>query len=406
MAVQNYWGNQSYAANQQQAQYAGMPNQQNYQSPPSAAPRAPNQQNAWSAPSQGSWQSAPSSGGGAAPQSSSGSGGAAWGSGQGGWAQPPAPQGYAAPQGYGGGQPAPANFASTGPSRTGGGADPYQQMAGWYEQYLGRTPSRAEMDSYLQHGTNTGNLQTYQQQIQHSQEAAAYQAAQLQAAQGQGLPPSWWQQQGGGGYPGQPGGGAPTPGRPYVPSGNANTDGYPMPQITQMPQAGAMPGWDSKKWSDPNHQTPKYVVGRLLQDIPPRTQNMAMAVARIAAAYPGARQIGPGDVSIPGVGTVDILQAAGAGGKAWQFGGGPGGGSSTQQGGGGFPQGQSMDPYSMYAQLLMQPQGPQYAAPVQSRQPAAPDNSAYMQQIQQLQTQLAEMRSGQNQQRGLNVTYF
>jgi hypothetical protein len=173
-----------------------------------------------------------------------------------------------------------------------------------------------------------------------------------------------------------------------------------------MPQAGAMPGWDSKKWNDPNHQTPKYVVGRLLQDIPPRTQNMAMAVARIAAAYPGARQIGPGDVSIPGVGTVDILQAAGAGGKAWQFGGGSGGGGGSQQAGS-FPQGQSMDPYSMYAQLLMQPQGPMYAPNNQpSAQPAVQDNSAYMQQIQQLQTQLAEMRAGQGQQRGLNVTYF
>jgi hypothetical protein len=111
-------------------------------------------------------------------------------------------------------------------------------------------------------------------------------------------------------------------------------------------------------------------------------------------------------VSIPGVGTVDILQAAGAGGKAWQFGGGSGGGGGSSQQQMPYQTAGGMDPYAMYAQLLMQPQGLQYAAPVQSRQPAAPDNSAYMQQIQQLQTQLAEMQSGQNQRRGLNVTYF
>jgi hypothetical protein len=328
--------------------------------------------------------------------------------GGGGAVSPPPP----APQGYGGGQPAPANFASTASSRTGGGADPYNQISGFYRQYLGRTPSADEVQQWVRGGT----VQDAQRGIMGSTEAAQYQQAQLQAAQNGGLPPSWWQQGGGGGYPmpgnpgGYPGGGGGKPGTAGAPPPNANTDGYPMPRITQTPQAGAMPGWDNQKWNDPNHQTPKYVVGRLLQDIPPRTENMAMAMQRIAAAYPGARQIGPGDINIPGVGSVDILRAAGAGGKGWQWGGGD---SATKFGGGGSSQQQmpyqtagGMDPYAMYAQLLMQPQGPQYAAPVQSRQPAAPDNSAYMQQIQQLQTQLAEMRSGQNQQRGLNVTYF
>ena len=67
-----------------------------------------------------------------------------------------------------------------------------------------------------------------------------------------------------------------------------------------------------------------------------------------------------------------------------------------------------MDPYTA---MMMQLQGPQFQQqpfqpPQGQPQQAAPDNSQYMQQIQQLQTQLAELRSGQNQQRGLNVTYF
>jgi hypothetical protein len=90
MAVQNYWGNQNYATMQQQAQYAGMPQQQNYQQAPSGGvqprPSQP-QQSAWGTPSQGSWQSPPPSGGGAAPQQSAQGGQTNW-SGQGGWGQP------------------------------------------------------------------------------------------------------------------------------------------------------------------------------------------------------------------------------------------------------------------------------------------------------------------------------
>jgi hypothetical protein len=149
------------------------------------------------------------------------------------------------------------------------------------------------------------------------------------------------------------------------PPPTANTDGYPMPKLQQAPLAGAMPGWSSSKWADPNHQTPKYVVGRILQGIPPRTDQMDIAVARIAAAYPGTRRVGKGDIYIPGVGTTDILQSANAGGKAWRWGsaneaapsaqGAPGAGGGT-------------DDFSRLIALLMGGQPPIQAL----QQPAAP----------------------------------
>src|SRR4030095_11063030 len=230
MAVQNYW-NQNYGAMQQQAQYAGMPQQQNYQSPGGYQVQAPSAQQAWAAPTQGSWGSTPSQPT-AQPRTSSAAAPASWGQWQ------PAPQQAQTAAGGGGGGT--AGYPGPGTQNTAwaqpvqlqqGGGDPYALMSRWYQQYLGRTPSRREVDSYLQHGTSMGNLQTYQQQIQASKEADAYQAA-AQAGAQQGLPPSWWQ--GGGG-----GGGAFPGGQPAPP--NANTDGYPMPQVTQPPLANAVP---------------------------------------------------------------------------------------------------------------------------------------------------------------------
>jgi hypothetical protein len=230
---------------------------------------------------------------------------------------------------------------------------PQQMVVNAYQQYLGRTPSANEINDYLR----SGSAQAAVANIARSSEAQQYQQRGPQQPQG--------------GY--QPQGGAPQPGRAYVPPQGVNTDGYPQPRLTQMPQANAMPGWDNSKWRDPNHQTPKYVVGRLLQDIPPRTENMAMAMQRIQAAYPGARQIGPGDVSIPGVGSVDILQSAGAGGKAWQWGGGDSGSKfdqstkgydvQTAQGGG--------DLSSLIAMLMGGPQQNVMTAQSQAVDPAA-----------------------------------
>lgn len=101
-----------------------------------------------------------------------------------------------------------------------------------------------------------------------------------------------------------------------------NTNGYETPQFTAENFGNAPPGWDQAKWLNPNHQSPKYVVGRILAS----NGNMAdqasrdAAIAQIQQAYPGTTFDGKDKVTIPGVGTVDIFTNASTGeyGMAWQ----------------------------------------------------------------------------------------
>lgn len=112
-----------------------------------------------------------------------------------------------------------------------------------------------------------------------------------------------------------------------------NDDGYGKPQHTATSFGNAPAGWDQKKWTDPNHQTPKYVVGRIvvsngdMKDPVKRAQ----AIADIQKAYPGATYNGKDIVTIPGVGDVDVFQGASAGvwAPAWQPAGGGGGGTAS-----------------------------------------------------------------------------
>ena len=58
------------------------------------------------------------------------------------------------------------------------------------------------------------------------------------------------------------------------------TGGYAPPKAPASSFASqAMAGWDQTKWSDPNHQSPKYVVGRILSNY-----NVADPAQRAAAA--------------------------------------------------------------------------------------------------------------------------
>lgn len=81
------------------------------------------------------------------------------------------------------------------------------------------------------------------------------------------------------------------------------------------------PGWDAKKWADPRHQTPKYAIGRILAIFPHTPEGLRMAMPVIQKGYPGASILpGKGDKAhIPCVGVIDLIQAAGEGGKAWQW---------------------------------------------------------------------------------------
>jgi hypothetical protein len=110
-----------------------------------------------------------------------------------------------------------------------------------------------------------------------------------------------------------------------------NTDGYAAPGYVPA-QAGAVPpGWDATKWNNPNHQTPKYGVGRILSNFPPTVEGLTAAFPDIEKAYPGATFNGKDKLTIPGVGTVDVLQGASKGGEAWRWGAEDGGGGAPAQ---------------------------------------------------------------------------
>jgi hypothetical protein len=191
--------------------------------------------------------------------------------------------------------------------------------------------------------------------------------------------------------PGYGGGYAPQGVDPRFPDGQpppptADTNGYQMPRLVAPPASRyAMPGWDNAKWNDPNNQDPKYVVGRILSGIPGRTDQMDIATARVAAAYPGTTRVGNGDINIPGVGTIDILMKAGTGGSGWWWG--AGGGSSAPA----TPQA-SATPATDYASLiqtLLAP--PKAAAPA----PQAAYDITQDPKYQQLAAQLAALQTQQ-----------
>lgn len=111
----------------------------------------------------------------------------------------------------------------------------------------------------------------------------------------------------------------PTPTPKQTPqSPQANTDGYTAPKYTTA--GGNVPaGWDATKWQDQTHQTPKYVVGRILSQYPSTVQGLSQAVGDIQKAYPGSTFDGKDKVTIPGVGTIDVLTGASQGGNGWAW---------------------------------------------------------------------------------------
>ena len=73
-----------------------------------------------------------------------------------------------------------------------------------------------------------------------------------------------------GAEPGGVTGAAPAaPTTPQVDQSKWNTDQYAKPAYTAPAASKTAPaGFNNEKWNDPNHQTPKYVVGRILSQIP------------------------------------------------------------------------------------------------------------------------------------------
>ena len=99
-----------------------------------------------------------------------------------------------------------------------------------------------------------------------------------------------------------------------------DTDGYAAPQYVPQGDVGpAPPGFDPEKWANPNHQTPKYAVSRILAQHGGTPEGVAAAMPDLIKAYPGATFNGKDKVTIPGLGTIDVVKAAGLGGQGLQW---------------------------------------------------------------------------------------
>jgi hypothetical protein len=113
-----------------------------------------------------------------------------------------------------------------------------------------------------------------------------------------------------------------------------DTNGFAKPGYAVQGSPQAPPGWDQSKWADPSHQSPKYVVGRILSQYPQTTEGLSQAMAEIQQAYPGSQQTGEDTISIPGVSTsLDVVKA---GGGFWW-------GPETDASGNPYPKGASGD---------------------------------------------------------------
>jgi len=100
-----------------------------------------------------------------------------------------------------------------------------------------------------------------------------------------------------------------------------NTGGYARPAFTSTTyNKNAVSGYDPAKWNDPLHQTPKYVVGRILSGYNLNDpQQLQAAMNDIIKAYPGSTWGGRDVITIPGIGPVDVIRDfGGESGIAWQ----------------------------------------------------------------------------------------
>jgi len=91
--------------------------------------------------------------------------------------------------------------------------------------------------------------------------------------------------------------------------------------LTGLPPCPA--GWDCTKWVNPDVQSPKYVVGRIIAAHPHTPSGLKKAIPQIDLLFPGAKIANKlGDVAlIPCVGEIDlVVNAHGTeGGTAWAW---------------------------------------------------------------------------------------
>ena len=98
---------------------------------------------------------------------------------------------------------------------------------------------------------------------------------------------------------------------------------------TARTKMGTLAGYDSTKLANENHRSAKYEIGRILQYYPNTPDGLKAALPEIQQLAPNARIVGSkGDkIDFGGwvdgrgeaIGVIDVLEAAGLGGRAWQW---------------------------------------------------------------------------------------
>jgi hypothetical protein len=93
---------------------------------------------------------------------------------------------------------------------------------------------------------------------------------------------------------------------PNAPTTSYQTSGFAPPKTTTT-GGNVLSGWDATKWGDASHQTPKYVVGRIMSEGDTKTEEGRAAIlARIQEAYPDATFSGKDRLTIPSLGLANI----------------------------------------------------------------------------------------------------
>jgi len=125
-------------------------------------------------------------------------------------------------------------------------------------------------------------------------------------------------------------------------------DEFTLPQYTSSNYGTAPGGYDPVKWTSADHQTPKYVVGRITADGFASGKPLDQIVADIQRAYPGTTWNGKDIITNPEWGSIDFVRDIGGPnqGVAWQVEGDGGTVDQAAAGGGAAPANSWTDPTS------------------------------------------------------------
>ena len=118
--------------------------------------------------------------------------------------------------------------------------------------------------------------------------------------------------------------------KPVVSGGPSTTSLFSVASSTpERRPVGNMAGFDARKLADVGHDTTKYRMARIFQFHPNTPAGLRDALPEIQQIVPGAKIIGSkgdkidfGDYVDPRgirIGVIDVIQASGLGGTAWQW---------------------------------------------------------------------------------------